>query len=80
MVELKVHRFADCPKFPTVESFRAKHALSTLDIRRVTCECCKQRIIAVIVDRHWSKLSDSEATVLEVAAVESEADLEEKSA
>lgn len=72
MIELKVHRFTDCSSFPQDATARVQRALTTMDLRRVTCDCCKQRIITHIASQHWSRLVDSEVMVLEIAALETD--------
>lgn len=72
--QLKVHRFQDCAGFPWRESVAVRHRRSTLDLRRVTCGACKQRILNVVVQRDWAKLFDAEREVLEIAAAEVEVD------
>ena len=72
MIELKVHRFTDCSSFPRDAAVRAQRALTSMDLRRVTCDCCKQRIITHITNQHWSRLVDSEVMVLEIAALETD--------
>lgn len=69
----KVHRFQDCAGFPQHESAAVRHRRSSTDLRRVTCDACKQRVLRVVAQRDWSKLFDVEREVLEIAAAEVEA-------
>lgn len=80
MVELVVHRFTDCERFPREESAAVQHRLSSLDLRKVTCSCCKRRIVDEVVNRHWAKLGSLELAALEIAAAEVAADAEDRAA
>lgn len=73
MVELKVHRFTDCNRFPGDAGLKLRHKLSTLDLSRITCEDCKQRILDVFAKRSWAKLASIEVEALELTAAEIEA-------
>lgn len=75
MIELKVHRFQDCNKFPDNAGPKLRHKLSSLDLSRITCEDCKQRIVEAVAKRSWAKLASVELEALAITAAELEADL-----
>lgn len=73
MVELKVHRFSDCNHFPREAGPKLRHKLSSLDLSRITCDECKERILAAFARRSWAKLASIEVEALEITAAEIEA-------
>lgn len=72
MVELRVHRFRDCNKFPDNAGPKLRHRLSSLDLSRITCEDCKHRILDAVAKRSWAKLATIEIEALEITAAEIE--------
>lgn len=73
MEELKVHRFSDCNGYPSNAGLKLRHRLSSMDLSRITCEECKQRILAAVAKRSWAKLATIELEALEITAAEVEA-------
>lgn len=66
----KVHRFTDCTGFNWRLNMESRHERTTLDVGKVTCGACKQRILHVIANRDWSKLTSEETATLETASAE----------
>ena len=70
MINLRMHRFSDCGYFPDGASRKVKEKMTTQNLRDVTCEHCKSRILDSLAQRSWKELSTSEVEALDVIAVE----------
>lgn len=75
MINTKVHRFLDCHDFPAGVNIKVKSKMTTTNIRHVTCDHCKRRIMGeftneVDVERDWETLTPAEARLFENSATE----------
>jgi hypothetical protein len=68
----RIHRFTNCEYFSKFDTVEFKHEHTTDDVRKITCRTCKERIVAVLFRRDWSKLVAEETAALTLAACEVE--------
>lgn len=58
----------DCDNFPEGASIKVKEKMSTSNVRHVTCETCKARILGALSVMDWRALSQTEVDALDLVS------------